>query len=306
MGFCLMSFKRLMAVNRQNKVSTDLLITVLVMLLWALCFPLIATGLSMSPPFYFAALRSFVAGVGLLIPAVALRRPLPRQPRLWLGILGVGLSYTSAGFAGMFLAGGVISPGLASVLANMQPLIASVLAFFLLGERLKRSGLLGLLIGFFGIVLTALPGFSLQATNGSSSGVGYVLLAALGIAVGNILLKRLAGQVDPLMAAGWQFVLGGVPLLFIAQVVEAPVRIDWSLPFVVNLLALGLGGTALAFLLWFWLLRREELTRLNTFTFLTPVFALLIGTLFFSERLGLTEMAGIALTFSGVFWVNRS
>lgn len=283
----------------------DLALLLLVMLLWALCFPLIATGLSMSPPFYFAALRSLVSGAGLLIPAVALRRPLPRQPRLWLGILGVGLSYTSAGFAGMFLAGGVVSPGLASVLANMQPLVAAVLAFFLLGERLRRSSLLGLLTGFFGIVLTALPGFSVQATSSGSAGVGYVLLGALGVAVGNILLKRIARQVNSLMATGWQFILGGLPLLALAQWFEAPSSVNWNWSFAVNLLTLGLGGTALPLLLWFWLLRRAELTRLNTFSFLTPIFALIISALLFGERLQLIQAAGIVLSLYSVWRVSR-
>jgi drug/metabolite transporter (DMT)-like permease len=290
---------------RQRLSWIDLALLLLGMFLWALCFPLIATGLSMSPPFYFAALRSLVAGIGLLILAVVLRRPLPRQPRLWLGILGVGLSYTSAGFAGMFVAGGVVSPGLASVLANMQPLVAAILAFFLLSERLRRSSLLGLLMGFFGIVLTALPGFSAQATSSSSAGVGYVLLGTLGVAVGNILLKRIAGQVDSLMATGWQFILGGLPLLMLAQWLEAPSSVNWNGTFAVNLLALGLGGTALPLLLWFWLLRRAELTRLNTFTFLTPIFALMMSAVFFGERLQWIQAVGITLSLYGVWRMSH-
>ena len=283
----------------------DCTLVLLVMLLWALCYPLIATGLSSSPPLYFAALRSLVAGIGLLIPAVALRRPLPRQLHLWLGILGVGLSYTSAGFAGMFLAGGVVSPGLASVLANMQPLIAAILAFFLLNERLKRNSLVGLLAGFFGIVLTALPGFGAQGIGTSFSGISYILFGALGVAVGNILLKRLSGQVDPLMVTGWQFILGGLPLLVLAQWFEMPSSMTWNGVFAVNLLALGLGGTALPLLLWFWLLRRAELTRLNTFSFLTPIFALIISAILFGERLQLIQAAGIALSLYGVWRVSR-
>lgn len=291
--------------TRRSLSWRDLTLLLLVMFLWALCFPLIATGLSSSPPLYFAALRSLVAGIGLLILALALRRPLPRQPCLWLGILGVGLSYTSAGFAGMFLAGSVVSPGLASVLANMQPLVAAIPAFFLLGERLKRSSLLGLLMGFFGIVLTALPGFSAQATSSSSSGVGYVLLGALGVAVGNILLKRIAGQIDSLMATGWQFILGGLALLVLAQWFEVPSSVNWNWTFALNLLALGLGGTALPLLLWFWLLRREELTRLNAFTFLTPIFALMISAVFFGERLQLIQAAGIALSLYSMWRTSR-
>lgn len=290
---------------RQRLSRNKLALLLVVMLLWALCFPLIATGLSSSSPFYFAALRSLVAGVGLLIPAVALRRPLPRQLHLWLGILGVGLSYTSAGFAGMFLAGGVVSPGLASVLANMQPLIAAILAFFLLGERLKRSSLLGLLMGFFGIVLTALPSFGAQGTGISFSGISYILLGVLGVAVGNILLKRLSGQVDPLMVTGWQFILGGLPLLVLAQWFETPSSMTWNGVFAVNLLALGLGGTALPLLLWFWLLRHADLTRLNAFTFLTPIFALMISAIFFGEHLQWIQAAGIALSLYGVWRVSR-
>ena len=286
--------------------SGDLVRLILVMFLWALCFPLIATGLPLVPPLYFAALRSFLAGMGLLLPAFALRRPLPRERRVWLGLLGVGLSSTSLGFGGMFLAGGLVSPGLATVIANAQPLMAAGIGYFVLGEGLGPRRGTGLLLGFAGIVLTALPSLGTQGVNSGGAGVGFILLGALGVAVGNVLLKRLAGRVDPLMATGWQFILGGVPLLLAAQVVESPLQVVWSPAFVINLMVLSLLGTALAFVLWFSALHRGDLNRLNTFTFLTPVFALLIGALFFSERLGLTEITGIILSLSGIFWVNRS
>lgn len=291
--------------SRQSMPWRDVGLLLFVMLLWALCFPLISIGLSLSSPLYFAALRSLVAGVGLVIPAAVLRRPLPRQLNLWMGILGVGLSYTSAGFAGMFLAGGVVSPGLASVLANMQPLIAAILAFFLLGERLKRRTLKGLFMGFLGIVLTALPGLGDLRTEVGFSGIGYIVLGALGVAIGNILLKHLSEKIDPLVVIGWQFLLGGLPLLALAQWLELPAATMWNWTFVVNLLMLGLGGTALPLLLWFWLLRRADLTRLNTFSFLTPIFALIIGIIFFSERLQTIQAIGIVLSLYGAWQVSR-
>ncbi len=277
---------------------------VLVMFLWASCFPLIAVGLTMAPPLTFAALRSFVAGGGLLLLALALRRPWPRGWAVWLTLWGVGFSLTSIGFGGMFLAGGLVSPGLATVLANIQPLIAAVLAGFILGEMLGPRRRWGLLLGFAGIILVALPGFG-SGVNSSPAGVGFILLGAVGVAVGNVLLKRLAGQVDILMATGWQFVLGGIPLLLLAQQFELPAQIEWNILFVIVLLALGLLGTSLAFVLWFSLLHRSKLNRLNTFTFLTPVFALMIGALFFGESLGLVEMGGIVLILLGVLWVSR-
>jgi drug/metabolite transporter (DMT)-like permease len=284
----------------------DLARLILVTFLWALCFPLIAIGLSGAPPLTFAALRSFVAGAGLLLPAFALRRPLPRGRGVWLGLLGVGLSATSLGFGGMFLAGGVVSPGVATVLANTQPLIAAGLAYFALGERLGPHRRVGLTLGFIGIILVALPGFGAESANSTPTGVGYVLLGALGLAAGNVLLKRLTGQVDLLMASGWQFILGGAPLLLAAQLFEAPIQVAWRLSFVADLLALGLIGTALAFAMWFSLLHRGELTCLNTFSFLATIFALIIGALFFREGLSWEEIAGIAFTLAGVAWVTRT
>ncbi|HID54080.1 MAG TPA: DMT family transporter [Anaerolineae bacterium] len=276
----------------------------LVTFLWAICFPLIAVGLTMAPPLTFAALRAFVAGGGLLLLAFALRRPWPRGWAVWLTLLGVGLSLTSIGFGGMFLAGGLVSPGLATVLANIQPLIAAALAGIVLGEMLGSRRRWGLFLGFTGIILVALPGFG-SSVNSNPAGVGFILLGAVGVAVGNVLLKRLAGQVDILMATGWQFVLGGLPLLLLAQQFELPAQIEWNILFVIVLLALGLLGTSLAFVLWFSLLHRSELNRLNTFTFLTPVFALMIGALFFGESLGLVEVGGIALILAGVLWVSH-
>jgi len=284
----------------------DLARLALVMFLWALCFPLITAGLAAAPPFYYAALRSLVAGAALLVPAFILRRPMPRGRSVWLGLLGVGLFATSLGFAGMFLAGGIVSPGLATVLANVQPLIAAVLAYLILSEKLGPKRRIGLSLGFAGILLIALPGFGEASANSTPLGLAYILLAALGVAVGNVLLKRLTGKVDLLMATGWQFILGSAPLILASRLFEAPTQVDWSPAFIGILLALSLLGTALAFALWFSVLHRGELTRLNTFTFLTPGLALIIGIAFFSESLRLVELGGIALVSAGVWWVSRS
>jgi drug/metabolite transporter (DMT)-like permease len=224
---------------------------------------------------------------------------------VWLALLGVGLTTTSLGFAGMFLAGGRVSPGLATVISNAQPLIAAVLAYFFLAERLGWSQRLGLATGFVGILTVAAPGFGEAPAGASPSGTVYVLAGALGVAMGNVLLKRLAGQVDLLMAMGWQFVLGSTLLWLLTIWLEAPVRLAWTPQLVVVLLSLGLLGTALAYGLWFALLAHAELTRLNTFTFLTPAFALVMGALFFGERLQWMDAAGVALILVGAWWVSQ-
>lgn len=81
---------------------------------------------------------------------------------------------------------------------------------------------------------------------------------------------------------------------------------DWSGAFVAALAVLAVLGTAVASLLWFRLLERNALSRLNTFTFLTPLFALTIGILFFGERPGPVQWAGTALVLTAAVLAGRS
>ena len=270
------------------------------MFLWSLCFPLIAFGLSVAPPLYFGFLRAGMTGAILLLLAFALRRPMPRGLGVWLNLLWAGIGSVLLGFSGMFLAAEWVSPGIATVIANFQPLIAAGLAYVVLGERLTSRSARGMAIGLVGIIITALPSLVSGGAADSLAGVGLILLGAIGVAVSNVFLKRLAGQIDPLMATGWQFVLGSLPLLLIAAGFETPGPDMWSVQFALNLLILSLVGTALAYVLWFWLLQRSTLNRLNVFTFLTPIFGLILGAVFFGERLAALQVAGVALTILAV------
>ncbi len=81
----------------------------------------------------------------------------------------VDVTATSIGLFGMFYGGASVSPGLATVIANTQPLMAAVLAWYFLKEPQNRSQRSGLLIAFGGIVLIGVPGF--MGTNNQLSGL---------------------------------------------------------------------------------------------------------------------------------------
>lgn len=273
------------------------------MFLWSLCFPLISVGLRAAPPMTFATLRAAVSGVVLLALAALLRRPLlGRDMRNNAGVVAVGLSATALGFVGMFNGGALVPPGIATVVANIQPIVAAFLAWLVLNERLRPVQRLGLAAGFGGIVLIGVPGMS---GGGEVLGILYILAGAIGVAIGNVVLKRLAGRVDALRAMGWQFVVGAVPLGVLAVTTEDAGAIRWSWPFLGSLLVLSLLGTAAVFVLWFSLLQRARLTQLNVFTFLTPVFGLLMGRMFFAEQVTPVALGGIALCLAGIYLVSR-
>ncbi len=278
---------------------------VLVMFLWAICFPLITAGLGAAPHLTFAAMRAFLAGGSLLILGWALQRRLPTDSRVWVLLAVVGFGATTLAFLGMFHAAEFVSPGVATVVANTQPIMAAVLAHALLGERLDRKGRVGLALAFLGILLIASPGLFITTRAGSVLGFAYIVLAASGITVSNVLIKRLAGSVDPLMAMGAQLALGGLPLAIAAMLTESPASTQWSGEFLLVLAALALLGTSLVYWLWFSLLETVELNRANAFTFLIPLFGVAMGVALFGETFGWLELIGAGLTLWGLDLVVR-
>lgn len=278
----------------------NILLMVLVAFLWAICFPLIQVGLGAAPPLVFAATRAALAGVLVLLLAVCLGRPWPRGFVNQSLIAAIGLSFTGLGFGGMFLGGGKISPGLATVLANTQPLIAAVLAMIFLSERITPRIGTGLLLGFVGVLVMSLPSLSGPGHEAGMQAFLWITLGAVGTAVGNVLLKALAGRTDVLMVTGLQLCVGATALAVGAQALGEDWEITWTTRFVLSVVGLAVFGTALMTALWYYLLARASLNRLNTFTFLTPVFGLLLGGLFFDERLNLIQGIGVIVTVVGI------
>ena len=279
---------------------------VTVKVLWASCFPLIKVGIDRAPHITFAALRALLAGTALVGAAAISGRPRPSGGRRWLLLAVAGLGATTLGFLGMFHAAEFISPGLATVIANTQPLLAAALAYVVLGERIGRTGGSGLAIGFAGIAVIAAPGFTATDSDNYVLGVAYVLLAALGITVSNVAFKRLAGEVDALMAAGAQLLIGAVPLAALAALTEDPMMVEWSPAFVASLVGLALPGTAVAYGLWVSVLESTPLNRANAFSFLVPIFGLAIGISFYGEPLSLAVAVGSATVIGGIALVHHA
>lgn len=280
--------------------NNDTLAVIAVMGLWAACYPLITIGLPFAPHLTFAAMRAALAGGVLLLVAALIRAPLPRGGKTWAWLCVAGFGATTLGYLGMFHAAEFVAPGFATVIANAQPLIASVLAFAVLHERLGPRAHIGLVIGFAGIVVVAAPGIFSGSSISTAKGVAYVLLAATGVSIGNVAIKRIAVTLAPSSAMGWQLIIGAVPLAFLAALTEDPLAVTWTPQFTASLVGLSLFGTALAFWLWQRVLTRMDLSRANAFSFLVPFMGITLGALFFKEAITLQAVAGAIISIVGI------
>ena len=258
-----------------------------------------------SPHLTFAAIRALLSGGTLLAVALVLGHHLPRSVEDWLALAVIGFGATTLAFFGMFHAAEFVSPGIATVIASTQPLMAALLAHWFLGERLSIRGQVGLILGFLGIVLISVPQLSTAGGDAFRIGIAYIVVSAIGITVSNVVIKRIATRIDPLMAMGWQLVIGSIPLAVIAVATEDPTAVRWTVEFLGSLIGLSLAGSALAYWIWCKVLKSVELSRANAFTFLVPLFGLGMGVGFYREQLPAVAIAGIALTLLGIYQVAK-
>ena len=273
---------------------------VLLVLAWGSTFAAVKIGLDRVPPILFGGMRSVLGG-GLMVVLAYARSGVPRLRETWpayavLTLLNVVLFFSLQTLAIMEL-----PSGLAAVLIYLQPVLTGVLATPLLGESLTWLKVVGLLVGFSGIVVV-----SAGALEGHVSGLGvaYAVSGALVWSLGTIAFKRYADRVDVWWAVALPFLVGGIVMSLAGGIVEGT-AIEWSSQFVVAFVYASVIGTAMSWSLWFGLVGSGEAGRVASYIFFVPIVALITGGLVLGETLGASLLIGAALVIVGVYLVNR-
>jgi O-acetylserine/cysteine efflux transporter len=276
----------------------------LLVLFWGSAFAVVKIGLDYSPPVLFAGLRSVVGGLAMVLVAFwwggspDLRRDWPVF--LLLALFNVVLFIGLQTYAILYL-----PSGSAAVLIYLQPILVGLLAWPVLGETLTAAKILGLLLGFSGIVAVS-AGNILGAENAiSPAGVVFGTTSALSWALGTVYFKKFEARVSTLWAVALMFLAGGVILTALGVLVESLGQVSWTGVFVASLLYSGLVGTSLAWVIWFALVRAGEASRVASYIFAVPLTAVLIGVVFLDEPLGYTLLIGAAFVVCGIYLVNR-
>ncbi len=262
---------------------------------WGACFIAIEWGLRDAPALWFASLRATLAGTALLTVALVQRRPHPRCVHDWLGISVLGLVNVTIAFAAMFAAVTGLSTGAAAVLANAQPLLILLPAWWLFGERPRHAFVVAMVIGLLGLLMVAVPG-------GGGTGAWLSLTAAGAITAGTLLARSVA-RLDVVVVSAWHFVIGGAVLAVWSAAVEGAPRIIWTPRFVAVLLFLSLVGTAAAFVVWFDESRRSRLDQLTAWTFLVPVVGIALSVVLLGERPSGWALSGLVMVLLAL-WIS--
>jgi drug/metabolite transporter (DMT)-like permease len=197
-----------------------------------------------------------------------------------------------------------ISSGLAAVLQATIPAFGLIFAHYRLpGERLTARKLAGVATGVAGVSLIFYDQMKVEGM-AALQGSLALLLSSVCAAYANVFIKSRLQHIDSSVIAAGQMIWGIFPLLALGAVFEGdPFDHRWSAQSALALAYLALIGSVLAFLLYFWLVTKIEVTRTMLISLVTPVTALLIGKLTLDERLSWRVAAGSAAILAGIWLI---
>ncbi|HUW64538.1 MAG TPA: EamA family transporter [Spirochaetia bacterium] len=275
----------------------------LLCLIWGSTWLAIKIGLAYFPPFTFAAIRFALAT--LVVYGAGLWRHEPISWRwsdlrgaVWFGI------FNGVDYALIFWAEQYIPSGLTSIINAALPFFSLIFACLLAGEKVTLVKGLGLLAGFCGVVLI-FGGDVLHLGRGSLAGQTAVLLSTVSYALGATLAKRYQHKLGLLEQVTVQMGVTTLVIAVPAVLLERGQAFHLALDGVAVLLYLALVGSVGAFLLYFWLLERMEVSRLSYISMITPVIAVFLGAWWGHERVLWEYLAGLTVIMTGVWIVNR-
>jgi O-acetylserine/cysteine efflux transporter len=271
-----------------------MLLAVAIMAVWGTNFVVMHAGLEHLPPLLFAALRfTFVA-----LPAIFfLKRP---AAPLW-NVAAYGILIGVVQFGLLFIAmKGSISPGLASLVVQMQAFFTIGLSMAITGERLRGYQAAALLLTIAGL------GWLLAHANGDIKPIGLalVLTAALGWAGGNT-MSRMAGPVNMLAYVVWGAAFAAPVLFALSFALEGWPAISHgiaaaSLGTWAAVIWQSVGNTMFGYAAWGWLLARHPAATVSPLSLMTPVFGMAASAILLHEPLQGWKLIAAALLLSGL------
>ena len=261
-------------------------------LIWGYNWVAMKLALQYAGPFVFAALRTSLGGIALLLLLLILRKPFwPRRPARAL-LLGLFQTTLFIGLICWALVSG--SAGKSAVLGYTMPFWVILLAPLFLGERLRGMQWVAVGLAFAGLLLIFSPWQ--RAPDLFSCLLALAAGVAWGISV--IIAKRtpVHDSWDLLSLTAWQMVLGAIPLVIIAWLVPSQ-PVQWTWTFDWTLFYNVIPSTALGWAMWLFVVGRLSATFSGLASLAGPVVGVLAGWLQLDERPGGAELSGMLLVF---------
>jgi drug/metabolite transporter (DMT)-like permease len=273
-----------------------------VCIIWGTTYLGIRISLETMPPALMAGLRWTLAGMLVLgvirAQGVALP-PLRRWPDLsLLAVLMIGF-----GNGWVVWAEQHVPSGVAAVIVATSPFwMVSVEACMPGGERLRAGTIIGLLIGFAGILLLAWPDLSVGGSHAwrFAAGLGALQLACAGWAFGSSYSKRRRGNDHVVASTGVQMLLGGILMLLVGTVAGEWPSLHFSGRTASALVYLVVVGSVMGFVAYIYALKHLPVSTVSLYAYVNPVIAVLLGAVVLGEPLNARVATAATIVLAGL------
>ena len=272
----------------------------LFVLLWSTGFVGAKYGLPYADPFIFLAARVLIAAIILFTIAAILKAPVA------IGSKGITNSVIIGFFLHACYLGGVfysiskgLPAGVAAVVTSLQPVLVSILAVRVLGEKLRVKQLVGLLLGLTGVVLVLGPSFDNDIP---TIGVVAIIVALIGSTSATLLQKRIGVGIPLVAGTAYQYLGSGAVLAAIAFATGGT-SIQWNGKFIAAFIWLIAVLSVGAILLLLWLLNSGSAASVSSLFYLVPPATAIEAFFLFGEKVNTQGFLGIGVTALGVWLV---
>lgn len=275
---------------------------VAVCLIWGTTYLAIKLALETIPPFTMGGLRYLTGGVilALILRVRGVRLPAMRD---WSAFAVIGLLMLGFGNGGVTYAEQFVPSGLAAVLIATTPFwMTSVEALVGKGEQLGLRKVVGLAVGFSGILVLVWPDLVASAFGGSRYGAGILALqlACIGWALGSSYAKRHSQTTDVLAAAAMQMLFGGAWMLLAGAVVGELPRLHFNPTTSAALLYLILAGSVAGYAAYAYALKHLPVSTVSMYAYINPVIAVTLGTVLLGEPFHARMLVAAAIIAAGI------
>lgn len=254
-------------------------------------------------PGTFLSMRFVLAFAVLACVSLVLRAHWPSRREVAASLV-VGMLVHGIYLTGVFWAVRHGMPSaVAAVIVGLQPLVTALLAAKFLGEPLKRHHVIGLGVGFLGVVLVLAPSLDVTGSGINPVTISVALLACLGISCGTVLQRAVGGTRDLRTGTAIQYLGGLIPpaLLMLFETRE----VIWTGELVFAFVWLVLVLSVFAVMLLMWLISQGSVTQVGALFFLVPGVSAAMSWALYGSALAPVQLAGMALTALAIWFVQR-
>jgi len=271
-------------------------------IMWSSAFSSARIIVANASPFGALSIRFLISGIIGILIAKWIGQNFKLTKAQWKATIIFGI-FQNALYLGLnFFAMQTTEASLASIIASSMPLMVAFAGWLIFRERLSSLGVLGLLLGFFGVGV--IMGVRIEV-GADLFGILLCVLGAVALSIATLAASGASAGGGVMMIVGLQMIVGSICLGIVSLVFE-DIHVTWSLPFVAAFIYTTLVPGLLATFLWFKMVNRIGAIRAATFHFLNPCFGVLIANIVLGEPLSVRDFIGVLIITFGILSVQLS